>query len=430
MTTPSLVTGGQATSPPAEESAYTTALRQFDNVAQLLNLDEDLREHLKSCKRELTTHFPVVMDDGRVKIFTGYRVQHNLARGPAKGGIRYHPQVSLDEVRALAMWMTWKCALVNIPYGGAKGGVTCQPKQLSQGELERMTRRYAAEMAILLGPERDIPAPDVNTNEQTMAWMMDTLSMHAGYSVTGVVTGKPISIGGTEGRSGATGKGVAIVAGEMLQRQRSSVENARIIIQGVGNVGSYAARYLSEMGARIVAMSDSTTGHYNEGGLDIEGVIAYKQQNGTLQGCTLGESLTNEELLALPCDVLVPAALEGQITQRNADHVQARVIIEGANGPTTPEADAILQDRGVLVVPDILANAGGVIVSYFEWVQDLQGFFWDAPEVSGQLERIMENAFAQVVERADREGVTLRTAAYMVAVERVAEAMRVRGVYP
>ena len=375
-------------------------------------------------------HFPVLMDSGKVDVFTGYRVQHNLARGPAKGGIRYHSQVSLEEVRALAMWMTWKCALVNIPYGGAKGGVTCQPRQLSLGELERLTRRYASELAILLGPERDIPAPDVNTNEQVMAWIMDTLSMHAGYSVPGVVTGKPISIGGTLGRSGATGRGVAIVTGEILRGQGFPIENARVVLQGIGNVGSYAARYLEKMGTRIVAMSDSTSGVYNQQGLDIDAVISYKQQNGTLQGCTLGEPLTNEELLALPCDVLVPAALEGQITQRNADLVQARVIIEGANGPTTPNADDILHDRGVLVVPDILANAGGVVVSYFEWVQDLQGFFWDATAVDQQLKRIMETAFAEVAELADRVSVPLRTAAYMLAVERVAEAMRVRGVYP
>ena len=375
-------------------------------------------------------HFPVLMDSGKVDVFTGYRVRHNLARGPAKGGIRYHSQVSLEEVRALAMWMTWKCALVNIPYGGAKGGVTCQPRQLSLGELERLTRRYASELAILLGPERDIPAPDVNTNEQVMAWIMDTLSMHAGYSVPGVVTGKPISIGGTLGRSGATGRGVAIVTGEILRGQGFPIENARVVLQGIGNVGSYAARYLEKMGTRIVAMSDSTSGVYNQQGLDIDAVISYKQQNGTLQGCTLGEPLTNEELLALPCDVLVPAALEGQITQRNADLVQARVIIEVANGPTTPNADDILHDRGVLVVPDILANAGGVVVSYFEWVQDLQGFFWDATAVDQQLKRIMETAFAEVAELADRVSVPLRTAAYMLAVERVAEAMRVRGVYP
>ena len=398
MTTTSLLAGGQAAPELAEDSAYTTALRQFDDVAQLLGLDENTRIQLRSCKRELTVHFPVLMDSGKVDVFTGYRVQHNLARGPAKGGIRYHSQVSLEEVRALAMWMTWKCALVNIPYGGAKGGVTCQPRQLSLGELERLTRRYASELAILLGPERDIPAPDVNTNEQVMAWIMDTLSMHAGYSVPGVVTGKPISIGGTLGRSGATGRGVAIVTGEILRGQGFPIENARVVLQGIGNVGSYAARYLEKMGTRIVAMSDSTSGVYNQQGLDIDAVISYKQQNGTLQGCTLGEPLTNEELLALPCDVLVPAALEGQITQRNADLVQARVIIEGANGPTTPNADDILHDRGVLVVPDILANAGGVVVSYFEWVQDLQGFFWDATAVDQQLKRIMETAFAEVAE--------------------------------
>ena len=321
MTTTSLLAGGQAAPELAEDSAYTTALRQFDDVAQLLGLDENTRIQLRSCKRELTVHFPVLMDSGKVDVFTGYRVQHNLARGPAKGGIRYHSQVSLEEVRALAMWMTWKCALVNIPYGGAKGGVTCQPRQLSLGELERLTRRYASELAILLGPERDIPAPDVNTNEQVMAWIMDTLSMHAGYSVPGVVTGKPISIGGTLGRSGATGRGVAIVTGEILRGQGFPIENARVVLQGIGNVGAYAARYLEKMGTRIVAMSDSTSGVYNQQGLDIDAVISYKQQNGTLQGCTLGEPLTNEELLALPCDVLVPAALEGQITQRNADLV-------------------------------------------------------------------------------------------------------------
>ena len=430
MATTDVLTVDEAPSNVAKDSAYATALRQFDQAAELLGLDEDTRVYLRSCKRELAVNFPVVMDSGKLEMFTGYRVQHNLARGPAKGGIRYHPQVSLDEVKALAMWMTWKCALVDIPYGGAKGGVICQPRQLSQGELERMTRRYASEISILIGPDRDIPAPDINTNEQIMAWIMDTLSMQAGYSLTGVVTGKPISIGGTLGRSGATGQGVAIVARETLVRLGSSLENAEIAIQGVGNVGIYAAWFLQKMGARIVAMSDSTSGLYNPRGLDVDGVFTYKQQNGTLRGSTLGETLTNEELLTLPCDILIPAALEGQINRWNADLVQARVIIEGANGPTTPGADEILQDKGVLVVPDILANAGGVIVSYFEWVQNLQGYGWDGDAVSQQLERIMSNAFVQVWERADRSASTLRTAAYMVAVERVAEAVRVQGVYP
>ena len=430
MTTRPLVRQEQGAPEPAEGSAYATAIRQLDAAAERLHLDEGLWLHLRSCKRELTAHFPVAMDNGKLAMFTGYRVQHNLARGPAKGGIRYHPKVDLDEVRALSMWMTWKCAVVNIPYGGAKGGVTCDPRTLSPGELERITRRYAAEMAIVLGPDRDIPAPDVNTNEQVMAWIMDTISMQKGYSVPGVVTGKPVSIGGTLGRVSATGDGVAVVASRALRPAGITVEDARVAIQGIGNAGGYGARALHKMGARIIAISDSQGGVYNPEGLEIEEVIAYKREHGSLQGCLLAEPISNEDLLALSCDVLVPAAIEGQITRRNAERVRARFVIEAANGPTTPEADAILEDKGVVVVPDILANAGGVIVSYFEWVQNLQGFFWDALEVTHQMERVLGNAFAQVVARADAEKVSLRAAAYLVAVERVAEAMRLRGVYP
>lgn len=411
-------------------SAYDVALAQFDAAAERLNLEDDLRQHLRQTKRELTVHFPVRMDDGSVRMFTGYRIQHNLARGPAKGGIRYHPAVDLDEVRALAMWMTWKAAVVNIPYGGAKGGVAVDPKHLSLGELERLTRRYASEIALLISPESDIPAPDVGTNDQIMAWIMDTISMQKGYSVPGVVTGKPVAVGGTLGRREATGRGVAIVAREAVRSLGIPLQGASVAIQGAGNVGLHAAQCLTQMGARLIAISDSVSGIYNPHGLDFPQVEAWKREHGQLHGFPGAEAITNDDLLALPCDILVPAALENQITGRNANQVRARLIVEGANGPTTPEADAILREKGILVVPDILANAGGVIVSYFEWVQDLQFYFWDLEEVNRNLERVLVRAFGEVASLAQQEGVDMRMAASMLAIRRVAEAMRLRGLYP
>jgi glutamate dehydrogenase (NAD(P)+) len=389
---------------------------------------------LRVPQRELAVNFPVKHDDGSIHIYTGYRVQHNIARGPAKGGIRYHPSVDLDEVRALAMWMTWKCALVNIPFGGAKGGVIVDPKLLSSSEVERLTRRYAAELSVIVGAERDIPAPDVNTNAQIMAWFMDTISMNKGYTVPASVTGKPLGIGGSLGRVDATGRGVSIVAREAAQHLGLPMRDAAVVVQGFGNVGSTSADKLRQMGCRVVAVSDVTGGYYHRQGLDITAMLGYVQQNP--QRSLVGyhqpglERLTNAELLELPCDILIPAALENQITASNAPHIQARLVVEGANGPTTPDADEILTDRGVFVVPDILANAGGVTVSYFEWVQGLQEFFWSEEEVNERLERILMRSFASTLELALRERITLRLAAYLVAVERVAEATTLRGIYP
>lgn len=421
---------GISTASPPPGSPYHTALTQFDRAADRIELDPGLRAFLRYPKRELTVHFPVHMDDGTIQVFTGYRIHHSLARGPAKGGIRYHPSVDLDEVRALAMWMTWKCAVVNIPYGGAKGGVAVDPKSLSTRELERLTRRYATEITPIIGPERDIPAPDMGTNEQTMAWIMDTFSMHRGYSVPGVVTGKPVSAGGTKGRREATGRGVAIVAREAMRYLNLPLQGATVAVQGFGNVGYYAALILSQMGCRIVAVSDSTGGTYRKEGLDPEALLRWKGEKGTVATFPGGDRLTNEELLSLPVDILVPAAMEGQITAETAPRVQARVVVEGANGPTTPEGDAILAEKGVLVVPDILANAGGVVVSYFEWVQDLQFYFWELEEVRGNLEKILVRAFHEVVETARHYKAGLRDGAMVLAVNRVAEAVRQRGIYP
>ncbi|MBI2170631.1 MAG: Glu/Leu/Phe/Val dehydrogenase [Chloroflexi bacterium] len=419
-----------ATAEPAQDPAYAIAMAQFNAVADRLDLEDGLRALLGASKRELTTHFPVKMDDGSIRVFTGYRIQHNLARGPAKGGIRYHPQVSLGEVRALAMWMTWKCAVVNIPYGGAKGGVACDPKNLSLGELERLTRRYATEISILIGPESDIPAPDVNTNARIMAWIMDTYSMNVGYSVPGVVTGKPVDLGGSQGREEATGRGVAIVAREAMRLLGKPLEGARVIIQGFGNVGSNAGRILNEMGATVIGVSDSSGGVYNPDGLKPSEMEEFRAAGGRFCDYPTHKCITNAQLLELPCDILIPAALENQITAKNAPHIRAPLIVEGANGPTTPEADAILAERGILVVPDILANAGGVTVSYFEWVQGLERYFWDFSEVTTKLERVMTQAFTEVAALSQREGVTLRDAALMLGVQRVAEAIRLRGVYP
>ncbi len=419
-----------AATQPMLGTAYRTALTQFDDTADRLHLKPGLRALLRSPKRELIVHFPVKMDEGSIKMFTGFRVQHNVARGPAKGGIRYHPEVALDEVRALAMWMTWKCALANIPYGGAKGGVAVDPKGLSFTELERLTRRYTSEIALLIGPERDIPAPDVGTNEQVMAWMMDTFSMQQGFSVPGVVTGKPVSVGGTLGRTEATGRGVAVITGEALRSLGMPVQGAKVAIQGLGNVGSHAARYFRDMGCTVVALSDSRCALYNPGGLDVDGLLRWKRETGSCSGYSGAEEITNEALLALPVDILVPAAIEGVLTEKTASSVQARLIVEGANGPTTPEADQILAQRDVTVIPDILANAGGVTVSYFEWVQNLQFYFWDATEVNRNLERILTRAFGEVAAAAKRHSVSFRTAAMMLAISRVSEAVEVRGIYP
>jgi glutamate dehydrogenase (NAD(P)+) len=418
----------------SDQNPFHIAQQQFDTAAELLGLHDSVRAILRVPQRELTVNFPVKFDDGSTRVFTGYRVQHNLSRGPVKGGIRYHPSVDIDEVRALAMWMTWKCALVNIPYGGAKGGVVVDPHELSLGELERLTRRFATEISILLGPEKDIPAPDVNTNGQVMAWIMDTISMHRGYTVSAVITGKPIHVGGSLGRVEATGRGVSLMVREAARRMGRSLEGLRIAVQGFGNVGSTAARLLHEQGSRIVGVADASGAYYRSVGLDIGAMQSYAEQHPfrQLEGYHAPgvERMSGAELLELDCDVLIPAALENQIHAQNAERIRARLIVEGANGPTTPDADAILAERGVTVVPDILANAGGVIVSYFEWVQGLQSFFWDEYDINGKLERILVGAFERVWALAEERRLPLRTAAYLLAVERVAEASMIRGLYP
>ncbi|TFG69408.1 MAG: Glu/Leu/Phe/Val dehydrogenase [Thermomicrobiales bacterium] len=414
----------------ARINAWEVAQRQFDLAADRLGLDAGMRLVLREPRRELTVHFPVHMDDGSVAVFAGYRVQHNLGRGPAKGGIRYHQDVSLDEVKALAMWMTWKCAVVGIPYGGGKGGVIVDPKQLSQKELEGLTRRFFTEIEVLVGPEKDIPAPDVNTNSQIMAWMMDTYSMHAGYTVPGVVTGKPISLGGSEGRNEATARGCVYTIVEAARHLGLDLTTARVAVQGFGNAGSIAARLISEEGATVVAVSDSTGGIHDPSGLDIAKVIAWKQEHGTVQGFPGASDVSNAELLEVDCDVLIPAALESQITSRNAANIKARMIAEAANGPTTPDADEILFKNGVFLIPDILCNAGGVTVSYFEWVQDLNRDHWSEVVVNAKLKEIMVKAFAETLDVARRDDVNMRTAAYLLAVKRVADAMELRGLYP
>ncbi|MDQ3690669.1 MAG: Glu/Leu/Phe/Val dehydrogenase [Chloroflexota bacterium] len=406
------------------------AQSQFDHAADRLDLDEGMRRVLRVPQRELTVNFPVTMDDGSVSVFTGHRVQHNVSRGPGKGGVRYHQDVTLDEVRALAMWMSWKCACVNIPYGGAKGGVVVDPKKLSIREVEGLTRRFTTEISPLIGPDRDIPAPDVNTNAQTMAWMMDTYSMHRGYTVHGVVTGKPISVGGSLGRNEATARGAVFTLLRASKALNVPLIDARVSIQGFGNAGSIAATLLAAEGARIVAVSDSTGGIHNPSGLDPARVIAWKQEHGTVVGFPGSDEVTNQEILEIDCEVLVPAALENQITKHNAPNIKARIVAEAANGPTTPEADEILHDRGVFNIPDILCNAGGVTVSYFEWVQDMQSFFWTEDRINDSLKGIMDRAFEAVLAMSERHDVDMRTAAYMVAVARVAEATMLRGLYP
>jgi len=409
---------------------YDVAVAQFNDAAERLGLSQAMRAILSRPKRELVVNFPVRMDNGNVEMFTGYRVQHNINRGPAKGGIRFSPHVSLDEVRALAMWMTWKCAVVGIPFGGAKGGVICDPRRMSRIELERMTRRYATEISILMGPNSDIPAPDMNTNPQVMAWIMDTYSMHQGYSVPAVITGKPLSIGGSEGRLEATARGVQVITREAMRDNGMLPENSSVVIQGFGNVGSITARLMHELGCKVVGLSDINGGIYNPNGINIPRALRYSKEHGTLLELPETEPVTNQELLELPCDILIPAALENQITLENAARIKARMIVEAANGPTTPEAEHILYDRGITIVPDILANAGGVTVSYFEWVQDLQRFFWAEHEINNRLEAIMVKAYQAVQHKSHEQEVNLRLGAYLLAVARVAEATELRGVYP
>ena len=408
------------------------AMKQLDIAAQCLHLDPGIREKIRQPQRELTVHFPVKMDDGSIKVFTGYRVQHNMTRGPGKGGIRYHPDVNLDEVKALAMWMTWKASVVNIPFGGAKGGVQCNPKEMSAKELENMTRRFTWEIAIMIGPERDIPAPDVYTNPQVMAWIMDTYSILKGYSVPGVVTGKPLELGGSLGRYEATGKGVFITAQEAAAHLKIPLKGAKVVVQGCGNVGGISAQYFEKAGAKVIAISDSQGGVYNKKGLNISTLLECKTKYYCLitPGTKQGDNITNEELLELDCDILIPSALENQITQKNARKIKAEIIAEGANGPTTTEADEILHGRGIFMVPDILANAGGVTVSYFEWVQNLQELLWSEEEISDRLTRILKKSFAEVLNLSRKEKVDMRTAALMLGIGRVAEATRLRGIYP
>ena len=410
--------------------AWAVAQRQFDIAADRLNLDPELRAVLREAERELIVSVPVRMDDGRVEVYTGYRVQHNLGRGPSKGGLRYHQDVTLNEVRALAMWMTWKCAVVGIPFGGGKGGVAVDPKQLSERELEGLTRRFATNISVIIGPQSDIPAPDVNTNPQVMAWIMDTYSMHEGHTVPGVVTGKPISLGGSEGRAEATGRGAVVTISEAARHIGLDIIGARIAIQGFGNAGSVAGTLLDSMGASVVAVSDTQGGIYKADGIDIKAVKAWKAEHGTVVGFPGSQNVTNADLLELDVDVLVPAALENQITRENAPRVKARIVAEAANGPTTPDADEILYANGVFLIPDILCNAGGVTVSYFEWVQDFNRDQWSEEMVNSKLTAIMVRSFGEVVAMAEQEEVDMRTAAYLLAVDRVAKATALRGLYP
>ena len=409
---------------------YAAAVRQFDKAARYLDLNPGLAAYLRLPKRELTVNFPVEMDDGSVRVFTGYRVHHSAALGPTKGGLRYHPSVSLDDTRALAMWMTWKCAVLGIPYGGAKGGVVCAPQELSVRELENLTRRYATEISVLMNPQGDIPAPDVGTGEREMAWIMDTYSMHHGYSVPAVVTGKPLAIGGSLGRREATGRGVMLTTLEALKRKRITIKGARIAVQGFGKVGAPAACLTQERGAKIIAVSDAQGGVYHPGGLACRELVRHADQHGTVSGYPGAEPISNADLLQLECDVLMLCALENQVTAANAPSVRARIIAEGANGPLTPEADELLIDRGVFIIPDVLCNGGGVSVSYFEWVQGLQSFFWTEDEINERLRQIMVRGFHQVSRLAHEKRVDNRTASQILAIERVAAAMTQRGIYP
>ena len=416
--------------PREDLNPYRISQIQFDIAAEYLKLDPGLRQILRTPKRVFEVSVPTKMDNGQIKVFTGYRVQHNIARGPAKGGIRYHPAVTLDEVKALASWMTWKTATVNIPYGGGKGGVICDPKRMSKSELERMTRRYASEIFPIIGPECDIPAPDVYTDSQTMAWIMDTYSMTLGYSALGVVTGKPVSIGGSLGRNEATARGCMYVVEEACRVKKMPLRGASVAIQGFGNAGSVAARLFAEKKARVIAISDSRGGVFNSRGIDPLKALRYKERSGTVVGMPGTSRISNDDLLTMKCDILIPAALENVITLNNADQIKAKIIAEAANGPTTPHADEVLARKGIMLLPDILSNAGGVTVSYFEWAQDLQGFFWSEQEVNARLETVMKRAFNEVHESARKHRTHMRTGAYCLAVGRVAEATLVRGLFP
>ena len=414
-----------------QQSLFDIAVEQFNIAADVIGLDDDMRRMLSVCKRELTVNFPVEMDDGSVQVFRGHRVQHNLGPGPSKGGIRYHQDVTLDEVKALAMWMTWKCAVVGLPYGGGKGGVAVNPKLLSQGELQNLTRRYTTEISVIIGPHSDIPAPDVNTNPQIMAWILDTYSMHnGGVTVPAVVTGKPLLLGGSQGRFEATARGCVFAIEEACKTHNIDLLKSRVVVQGFGNAGSIAAQLLHELGCKVVGVSDSQGGIYNANGLDIPAVMEHKRQNVSVVGFPGADNVSNEELLELDCDILIPAALEEQITEDNASRIKAKLIAEAANGPTTPEADRILYDRGVVVLPDIFANAGGVTVSYFEWVQGIQAFPWTEEEVNGKLKRMMVDAYVAINGMSQQYHVHMRTAALARAIQRVAEFTRVRGIYP
>jgi len=412
-----------------EINPWEAQAARFDFAARKLNLEEGLWKLLRTPTREVIVHFPVTMDNGKMEMFTGFRVQHSIARGPGKGGIRYSPDVNLDEVRALASWMTWKCAVVNIPFGGAKGGVICDPKKMSNGELERMTRRYTSEIIDFIGPEKDVPAPDMNTNDQTMAWIMDTYSMHMGHTVTSVVTGKPLNIGGSRGRLEATGRGVQAICDESVRYLKMPIEGCRVVIQGFGNVGSNAARLLMERGYKIVGIAEFDGGLSNPNGIDIHQLLDYKRRNNTILGFRNAEAMPSEELLESECEILIPAATENVITSRNADKIKARVVVEGANGPTTAVADDILAEKRIFVVPDILANAGGVTASYFEWVQDRQGYFWKEAVLNEQMETILRDSFDDVVRYSEAHNVNNRIAAYMLAIDRVASTIKQRGIY-
>ena len=412
-----------------EINPWEAQAARFDFAARKLNLEEGLWKLLRTPARELIVHFPVTLDNGQIEMFTGFRVQHSIARGPGKGGIRYSPDVNLDEVRALASWMTWKCAVVNIPFGGAKGGVICDPKKMSQGELERMTRRYTSEIIDFIGPEKDVPAPDMNTNEQTMAWIMDTYSMHMRHTTTAVVTGKPLDLGGSRGRPEATGRGCMFVALEALRRFGLQPADTRVVIQGFGNVGGMAAKLMAAAGFRIVSVIEWDGAVYNAGGLDIAALMKHRHDTGSILGFAEGEEIDRDEAMYLDCDVLLPAAKENVITSQNAARLRTKILCEGANGPTTHEADRILAGKGIFVIPDILANAGGVTVSYFEWVQDRQGYFWNEKLVNDRLEEIMVDSFRDIVSYAEKHNVNNRIAAYMVALDRVAFAIRKRGLY-
>ncbi len=412
-----------------EENPFEAMMSRFDRAAELLDLEPGIYKVLRSAEKEITVSIPVMMDNGEVEVFTGIRVLHNTSRGPAKGGIRFDMNVNLDEVKALAAWMTWKCAVVNIPFGGAKGGVICDPLKMSIGELERVTRRYTTGIIQTLGPDSDVPAPDVNTNERVMAWLMDTYSMHVGHTVNAVTTGKPVEMGGSLGRREATGRGVMISTREALAHLKMEVKGATVAVQGFGNVGSIGAQLLAREGCKVIAISDRTGGYHNPKGIDVDDAIAWVKQHRSLEGYSKGDAITNEELLQLEVDVLVPAALENVITTKNVRHIKAKIICEGANGPTTASADSILDEKGVFVVPDILANAGGVTVSYFEWVQNRGGYYWTEQLVNDRLRDIMVNSFRDVLRLSQQHKVNMRTAAYMVAISRVATVHRLRGIY-